>query len=78
MRRVHPIETESYRILRGMVDVDHWLTLDPWQSVQYIVCVPTALRHGRRQLLALNPPRAAVVRPVLSITGCHERWLLVA
>ena len=23
MRRVHPIETESYRILRGMVDLSH-------------------------------------------------------
>src|SRR5919199_960592 len=24
MRRVHPIETESYRILRGMVDLSHF------------------------------------------------------
>ena len=54
-------------------------TPDPWQSVQYIVCVPTALRQGRfqRLLMFVPLPRIVPVRPVLSITGCQERWLFV-
>src|SRR5512138_1761632 len=55
-------------------------TAAPWQSVQNMVCVPTAFDHGRRQLplMSLPLPRVVPLRSVLSMTGCHERWLLVA
>src|SRR5690349_1047638 len=59
----------------GMTDVAE-LTFEPWQSVQNIVCAPTPLLQGSRQLFALSPPRTVGVRPVVSITGCHDRWLL--
>ncbi len=43
-----------------------------------MVCVPmsAAAFHGASQLAA-PALRIASVRPVLPITGCHERWLLV-
>ena len=53
--------------------------LEPWQSLQYMVCVPTSAVpfQGARQGEELVMPRCESVRPVLSITGCQLRWLLV-
>lgn len=45
---------------------------EPWQSLQYMVWLPTALPQGARKVLALAP-----LRPVGPITGCQPRWLLV-
>ena len=60
------------------------VAFEPWQSLQNIVCVPTALVvpavffHGASQgILVDRMLRRPMSRPVLFITGCHERWLAV-
>ena len=53
------------------------VTLLPWQSLQYMVWLPTAALQGVLKALVAVRLRLLAVRPVERITGCQERWLLL-
>jgi precorrin-8X/cobalt-precorrin-8 methylmutase len=81
MRRVHPIEKESYRILRGMVDLSHLRPLsravaervihasaDP-DYAESLVLDETALEHGISALRRGEPIVTDVGMVAAGITG---------
>jgi precorrin-8X/cobalt-precorrin-8 methylmutase len=81
MRRVHPIETESYRILRGMVDLSHLGPLaravaervihasaDP-DYAESLVLEETALENGILALRRGEPVVTDVGMVAAGITG---------
>lgn len=85
MRRVHPIETESYRILRGMVDLSHLGPLsravaervihasaDP-EYARSLVLDETALEGGVEALRRNAPVVADVAMVAAGITGRHTK-----
>ena len=89
MRRVHPIETESYRILRGMVDLSHLGPLgravaervihasaDP-EYARTLVLHESALRGGL-EALRRNAPVVTDVRMVASGITTRETLCFVS
>jgi len=85
MRRVHPIETESYRILRRMVDLSHLGPLsravaervihasaDP-DYAQSLVLDEAALEDGISALRQGKPVVTDVRMVASGITGCQTR-----
>jgi precorrin-8X/cobalt-precorrin-8 methylmutase len=85
MRRVHPIETESYRILRRMVDLSHLGPLsravaervihasaDP-DYAQSLVLDEAALEDGISALRQGKPVVTDVQMVAAGITGRHTR-----
>jgi precorrin-8X/cobalt-precorrin-8 methylmutase len=81
MRRVHPIETESYRILRGMVDLSHLGPLSravaervihasaDLEYAESLVLDETALEHGIEALRRDAPIVTDVGMVAAGITG---------
>ena len=89
MRRVHPIETESYRILRGMVDLSHLGPLsravaervihasaDP-DYAESLIVEEAALESGISALRRGEPVVTDVVMVAAGITG-RETLCLVS
>jgi len=85
MRRVHPIETESYRILRRMVDLSHLGPLsravaervihasaDP-DYAESLVLDEAALEDGISALWQGKPVVTDVQMVATGITGCQTR-----
>jgi precorrin-8X/cobalt-precorrin-8 methylmutase len=85
MRRVHPIETESYRILRGMVDLSHLGPLsravaervihasaDP-EYAQSLILDEAALEGGTEALRREAPIVTDVGMVAAGITGRETR-----
>jgi precorrin-8X/cobalt-precorrin-8 methylmutase len=88
MRRIHPIETESYRILRGMVDLSHLGPLsravaervihasaDP-EYARSLVLDETALEDGVEALRRDAPVITDVAMVAAGITGRHTKCLV--
>lgn len=88
MRRVHPIEAESYRILRGMVDLSHLGPLsravaervihasaDP-EYARSLVLDETALESGVEALRRDTPVITDVAMVAAGITGRHTKCLV--
>ncbi|CAN5729271.1 cobalt-precorrin-8 methylmutase [soil metagenome] len=88
MRRVHPIETESYRILRGMVDLSHLGPLSRAVAERVIhasadteyawslVLDETALEGGIEALRRDAPVVTDVAMVAAGITGRHTKCLV--
>ncbi len=88
MRRVHPIETESYRILRGMVDLSHLGPLSRAIAERVIhasadteyawslVLDETALEGGIEALRRDAPVVTDVAMVAAGITGRHTKCLV--
>ena len=85
MRRVHPIEAESYRILRGMVDLSHLGPLsravaervihasaDP-EYADGLILDEAALQRGTEALLRHTPIVTDVGMVAAGITGRETR-----
>ena len=85
MRRVHPIETESYRILRGMVDLSHLGPLSrgvaervihasaDLEYAQSLILDEAALEHGIEALRRAAPIVTDVGMVAAGITGRDTR-----
>jgi precorrin-8X/cobalt-precorrin-8 methylmutase len=88
MRRIHPIETESYRILRGMVDLSHLRPLSravaervihasaDTEYARSLVLDETALEGGIEALRRDAPVVADVAMVAAGITGRHTKCLV--
>jgi len=89
MRRVHPIETESYRILRGMVDLSHLGPLSravaervihasaDLDYAESLLLDEAALENGVSALRRGEPVVTDVGMVAAGITG-HKRLCLVS
>ena len=85
MRRIHPIETESYRILRGMVDLSHLGPLSravaervihasaDLEYAENLVLDEEALEGGISPLRRGVPVVTDVGMVAAGITGCETR-----
>jgi precorrin-8X/cobalt-precorrin-8 methylmutase len=85
MRRVHPIETESYRVLRGMVDLSHFGPLSravaervihasaDLDYVQSLVLDEASLERGLEALRQDVPVVTDVSMVAAGITGRQTR-----
>jgi len=88
MRRIHPIETESYRILRGMVDLSHLGPLSravaervvhasaDTEYARSLVLDETALEGGIEALRRDAPVVTDVAMVAAGITGRRTTWLV--
>ncbi len=88
MRRVHPIETESYRILRGLVDLSHLGPLSravaervvhasaDLEYAESLSLDETALEGGMRALRRETPVVTDVGMVAAGITGRRTRCLV--
>jgi len=88
MRRVHPIETESYRILRGLVDLSHLGPLSravaervvhasaDLEYAESLSLDETALEGGMRALRRETPIVTDVGMVAAGITGRRTRCLV--
>ncbi|CAA9445378.1 Cobalt-precorrin-8 methylmutase [uncultured Rubrobacteraceae bacterium] len=88
MRRIHPIEVESYRILRGMVDLSHLGPLSravmervihasaDLEYAQSLILDETSLEGGLGALRSDEPIVTDVGMVAAGITGRHTRCLV--